>query len=134
MANRWENRWADRWGKSFIWGDSKITADGDCSHEIKRHLLIRRKAITNSDSILKSRAITLPTKVCLVKLRFLSGQATVFPVVNKWQQPTPAFLPGKFQGQRCLTSYSPQGCKESASTTYSHTYKLLPMPQKLGTT
>ena len=56
------------------WG-SKITADGDCSHEIKRRLLIRRKTVTNLDSILKSRNITLPTKVCLVK-------AIVFPVVT----------------------------------------------------
>ena len=53
---------------------SKITADGDCSHEIKRSLLLGRKAMTNLDSILKSRGITLPTKVCLVK-------AMVFPVV-----------------------------------------------------
>ena len=51
----------------FIWGGSKITADGDCSHEIKRHLLLGRKAVANLDSILKSRDITLPTKVCLVK-------------------------------------------------------------------
>ena len=58
----------------FILGDSKITADGDCSHEIKRHLLLVRKVMTNLDSILKSRDITLPTKVCLVK-------AMVFPVV-----------------------------------------------------
>ena len=58
----------------FISGGSKITADGDCSHEIKRHLLLRRKAMTNLDSTLKSRDITLPTKVCLVK-------AMVFPVV-----------------------------------------------------
>ena len=58
----------------FIFGGSKITADGDCSHEIKRHLLLGRKFMTNLDSILKSRDITLPTKVCLVK-------ATVFPVV-----------------------------------------------------
>ena len=58
----------------FIWGDSKITADGDCSHEIKKRLLFGRKAMTNLDSILKSRDITLPTKVCLVK-------AMVFPVV-----------------------------------------------------
>ena len=58
----------------FILGGSKITADGDCSHEIKRHLLFGRKAIINLDSILKSRDITLPTKVCLVK-------AVVFPVV-----------------------------------------------------
>ena len=58
----------------FILGDSKITADGDCSHEIKRCLLLGRKAMTNLDSILKSRDITLPTKVHLV-------QAMVFPVV-----------------------------------------------------
>ena len=58
----------------FIFLGSKITADGDCSHEIKRGLLLGRKALTNLDSILKSRDITLPTKVCLVK-------ATVFPVV-----------------------------------------------------
>ena len=58
----------------FIFLGSKITADGDCSHEIKRHLLLRRKVVTNLDSILKSRDITLPTKVHLVK-------ATVFPVV-----------------------------------------------------
>ena len=51
----------------FILGGSKITADGDCSHEIKRHLLLGRKAMTNLDSILKSRDITLPTKVCLVR-------------------------------------------------------------------
>ena len=59
----------------FIFLGSKITADDDCSHEIKRHLLLGRKAITNLDSILKSRDITLPTKVCLVK-------ALVFPVVT----------------------------------------------------
>ena len=58
----------------FILGGSKITADGDCSHEIKRCLLLGRKVVTNLDSILKSRDITLPTKVCLVK-------AMVFPVV-----------------------------------------------------
>ena len=58
----------------FIWGGSKITADGDCSHEIKRRLLLARKVMTNLDSIFKSRDITLPTKVCLVK-------AMVFPVV-----------------------------------------------------
>ena len=51
----------------FILGGSKITADGNCSHEIKRHLLLGRKAMTNLDSILRSRDITLPTKVCLVK-------------------------------------------------------------------
>ena len=59
----------------FILGGSKITADGDCRHEIKRGLLLGRKAMTNLDSLLKSRDITLPTKVCLVK-------AMVFPVVT----------------------------------------------------
>ena len=58
----------------FFWGGSKITADGDCSHEIKRRLLLGRKAVTNLDSILKSRAIMFPTKVYIVK-------AMVFPVV-----------------------------------------------------
>ena len=54
----------------FVFGGSKITADGDCSHEIKRRLLLGRRVMTNLDSILKSRDITLPTKVCLVKLWF----------------------------------------------------------------
>ena len=58
----------------FIFGDSKITADGDCSYEIKRQLLLERKAVNNLESILKSRDITLPTNLCLVK-------AMVFPVV-----------------------------------------------------
>ena len=57
----------------FILGGSKITADGDCSHEIKRHLLLGRKVMTNLDSILKSRDITLPTKVCLVKTLVFPG-------------------------------------------------------------
>ena len=58
----------------FIFWGSKITADGDCSHEIKRHLLLGRKVMTNLDSIFKSRDITLPTKVCLVKdMVFFSG-------------------------------------------------------------
>ena len=56
--------------RNFILGDSKITADGDCSHEIKRHLLLGRKAMTNLDSILKSRDITLTTKVHLVLIRY----------------------------------------------------------------
>ena len=60
--------------REFIFLDSKITADGDCSHEIKRRLLFGRKAMTNLDSVLKSRDITLPTKVHIVK-------AMVFPVV-----------------------------------------------------
>ena len=71
MANIWETL---ETVTDFILGGSKITADGDCSHEIKRHLLLGRKAMTNLDSILKSRDITLPTKVRLVK-------ATVFPIV-----------------------------------------------------
>ena len=57
----------------FILGGSKITADGDCSHEIKRHLLLGRKIMTNIDNILKSRDVTLPTKVCLVKAMVLSN-------------------------------------------------------------
>ena len=68
MANGWETV------SDFLFGGSKITADGDCSHEIKRHLLLGRKVMTNLDSILKSRDITLSTKVHLVK-------AMVFPVV-----------------------------------------------------
>ena len=56
----------------FILGGSKITADGDCSHEIKRHLLLGRKAMANLDSLLKSRDITLPTKFCLVKAMVFS--------------------------------------------------------------
>ena len=63
MANRWETMETVR---DFILGGSKITADGECSHEIKRHLLLGRKALTNLESILKSRDITLPTKVHLV--------------------------------------------------------------------
>ena len=71
MANRWGNN-----GKmiDFIFLGFKITADGDCSHRIKRQLFFGRKGMTNIDSILESRVITLPTKVCLVK-------AMVFPVV-----------------------------------------------------
>ena len=60
--------------RDFIWGGSKITADSDCSHEIKRCLLLQRKVMTNLDSLLKSRDITLPTNIHLVK-------AMVFPVV-----------------------------------------------------
>ena len=63
--------------RDFNLGGSKITVDGNCSHEIKRGLLLGRKVMTNLDSILKSRDVTLPTKVCLVK-------AMVFPVVMLW--------------------------------------------------
>ena len=73
MANRWGNSGnSDR----LYFGGSKITADGDCSYEIERHLFLGRKVMTNLDSILKSRHIALPTKVHLVK-------AMVFPVVRK---------------------------------------------------
>ena len=68
MGKQWKQ------SHTLFWGGSKITEDGDCSHEIKRYLLLGRKAMTNLDSILKSRDITLPTKVYLVK-------AMVFPVV-----------------------------------------------------
>ena len=71
MANRWGNNGnIDR----LYFGGLQITVDGDCSHEIKRCLLLGRKAMTNLDSILKSRDVTLPTKVCLIK-------AMVFPLV-----------------------------------------------------
>ena len=66
MANRWETM---ETGKHFIFLGSKITAAGDCSHEIKRHLLLGRKAITNVDSILERRDTTLPVKVRLVKAK-----------------------------------------------------------------
>ena len=118
----------------FILGGSKITADGDCSHEIKRCLLLGREVMTNLDSILKSRDITLPTKVRLVK-------ALVFPVVmngceiwtlkkaecrrieafelwhwrRKWQ-PTPVFLPGEFQGGESLVGWRLWGRTESDMT------------------
>ena len=72
MENRWGNS-GNRVADFIFWG-SKVTADGDCSHEIKRRLLLGRKAMTNLDSILKSIGITLSTKFCLVK-------AMVFPVV-----------------------------------------------------
>jgi len=64
MANVWENNGNNG---TLFWGGFKITADGDCSHEIKRHLLLGRKAMTNLDSILKTRDITFPTKVYLIK-------------------------------------------------------------------
>ena len=72
MANRWRN--SGNSGRFYFWGGSKITADGDCSHEIKRCLLLRRKVMTNLNSILKSTDIIFPTKVHLVKAMF-------FPVV-----------------------------------------------------
>ena len=89
----------------FILGGSKITADGNCIHEIKRCLLLGRKAMTNLDSILKSRDITLPTKVCLVK-------AMVFPVVMygwlNWAPKTWCFWTVVLE----KTLESPLDCKE----------------------
>ena len=72
MGNRWGN--SGNSVRLYFGGGSKITADGNCNHEIKRHLFLGRKVMTNLDSILKSRDITLPTKIHLVK-------AMVFPVV-----------------------------------------------------
>ena len=72
MANRWGN--SGNSDRLYFFFGSKITANGDCSHEIKRHLLLGRKVMTNLDSIIKSKDITLPRKICLVK-------AMVFPVV-----------------------------------------------------
>ena len=69
--------------KDFILGGSKITADVNCSHEIKRRLLLRRKAMTNLDSILKSRDITLSTKVCLVKVWFSSSHVWMWELNYK---------------------------------------------------
>ena len=77
MASDPITSWQIEWEKAvadFILGGSKITADGDCSHEIKRHLLLQRKVVTNLDGILKSRDVTLSTKVHIVK-------AVVFPIV-----------------------------------------------------
>ena len=82
----------------FILGGSKIIADVDCSHENNRCLLLERKLITNLDSILKSRHITLSTKVRLVKARR-----------RQWR-PTPVLLPGKSHGRRSLVGCSPWGC------------------------
>ena len=77
MTNRWEN---SENSERLYFGGSKITTDGDCSHEIKRRLLLGRKVMTNLDSIFKSRDITLPTKVHLVKALQLE-RLLVFPVV-----------------------------------------------------
>ena len=94
----------------FILGGSKITADGDCSHEIKRRLLLGRKVMTNLDSILKSRDITLPTKVCLVK-------AMVFPVVmygcESWPvKKTECWKIDAFELWCWIRLLSPLDCKE----------------------
>ena len=94
--------------RGFIFWGSKITADGDCSHEIKRHLLLGRKAMTNLDSILKSRNIPLPTKVRLVK-------AMAFPVVmygcENWTIKKAAAAAAKSL-QSCLTHCKPMDCSK----------------------
>ena len=87
----------------FILGGSKITADGDCSHEIKRHLLLGRKVMINLDSIFKSKDITLPTKVRLVK-------AMVFPVVM--------YVCESEAAQSCLTLCNPMDCGLSGSSVH----------------
>ena len=78
MANRWETveTVTEETVTDFIFLGSKITVDGDCSHEIKRRLLLGRKAMTNLDSVLKSRDITLPTKVHIVKAMDFPGKST----------------------------------------------------------
>ena len=91
MANRWGNNVTVR---DFILGGSKITADGDCSHENKRHLLLGRKVMTNLHSILKSRDITLPTKVCLVKamvFRIVTYRCESWTIKKAEHQRTDAF-------------------------------------------
>jgi len=84
---------------------SKITADGDCSHEVRRHLLLGRKAVTNLGSVLKSRDITLPTKVCIVK-------AMVFPVVTYGCESWTVEKVESEVAQSCLTLCNPSlpGC------------------------
>ena len=122
----------------FIFLGSKITVDGDCNHEIKRRLLLQRMVMTNLDSILKSRDITLLTKVHLVKaMVFLvvfwglpyssDGEESAcngggfncwvrkIPWRREWQ-PTPVLLPGESHGQRSLAGYSPGCHKESDMT------------------
>ena len=116
MGNRWETV---ETVLNFILGGSKITADGDCSHEIKRNLLLGRKVMTNLDSIFKSRDITLPTKVQLVK-------AMVFPVdkygCESWtmkkadHQRTDAFELWLLE----KTLESPLNCKEIKSHSQSY--------------
>ena len=100
----------------FIFGGSKITADGDCSHEIKRHLILGRKAMTKLDSILKSRDITLPTKVHLVKavvLCFVSSYEKVL-IISACSNESPSqivYSPFRSEerrvGKECISRWSP---------------------------
>ena len=98
----------------FILGGSKITGDGDCTHEVKRRLLLGRKVMSNLDSIFKSRDLTLPTKVPLVKATSLS-LFTFMHWRRKWQ-PTPVFLPGESQGWGSLVGCHLWGHTESDTT------------------
>ena len=107
----------------FILGGSKITADGDCSHEIKRHLLLRRKAVTNQDSVLKNRDITLgfsrwcsdnkPAYQCRRHRRhgFNPWVRKIPPLMKKWQ-PNPVILPDNVHGHGSLLGYSSWGYQE----------------------
>ena len=113
MANRWGNN-----GNSdinFILGGSKITADGDCSHEIKRRLLLGREVMTNLDSTLKSRDVTLLTKVCLVK-----EKRTTEDEIVGWHQRLNGhgfgWTPGVGDGQGGLACCGSWGHKESYTT------------------
>ena len=114
----------------FAFLGSKITADGDCSHEIRRYLLLGRKTMTDLDSVLKSRDITLPTKVHIVKAYSVCLQCRrprfnpwggKIPWSGKWQS-TPVLLSGKSHGQRSLVGYSPWGHKESDTAERIHFY------------
>ena len=102
----------------FILLGSKIAADGDCSHEIERRLLLGRKAMTNLDSILKSRDITLSTKVCLVKAMEEKGMIEDEMVGWHHQLDGHEFeqAPGAGDGQGSMACFSPWGHKESDTT------------------
>ena len=108
MANRWGNQWKP-W-ETLYWGGSKITADGDCSHEIKRCLLLRRKAMINLDSIFKSRDITLPTNVHLAKAMVFSSHVWMLELDYKesWAVKNWCFWTVVFE----KTLESPLDCKE----------------------
>ena len=97
----------------FILGGSKITADGDCSHEIKRHLLLGRKVMTNLDSIFKSRDITLPTKVRLVK-------AMVFPVVITFLPRNKGLSISSLQSPSAVILEPPKIKSDTVSPSISH--------------
>ena len=107
MASKWGN---GRNLTNFIFGGSKITADGDCSHEVKRHLLHGRKVMTNLDSILKTRDITLPTKVQLVDYGFSSSHVWMWKLDHKesWAPKNWSFWTVVLE----KTPESPLDCKE----------------------